>query len=83
MKSVLAFSTKQQFELEYLGKASMGVESELPLNEIIGNMVELTCEFCAAEYGFYLVTEYGVEVEGKITYTMHGVGYTRIKRHFA
>jgi len=64
LKSALAFSTKKQCELEYLGKASMGDASELPLNQMIGNMVELTCEYCAADYGFYLVTEDGVPVEG-------------------
>ena len=63
LKRALAFSTKKQFELEYLGKTSMGVASELSLHEMISNMVELTCEYCAAEYGFYFVTEDGVEVQ--------------------
>jgi two-component system NtrC family sensor kinase len=64
LKRALSYSTKKQLELEYLGKVSMGVASELPLNEMIGNMIELTCEYCAAEYGFYFVTVDGVEVEG-------------------
>jgi two-component system NtrC family sensor kinase len=66
LEKALAFSTKKQSELEYLGKASMGVASELPLNEMIGNMVELTCEYYAAEYGVYFVTEDGVEVDGTL-----------------
>ncbi|MFQ3189528.1 MAG: two-component system NtrC family sensor kinase [Paraglaciecola sp.] len=66
LKNALAYSTKIQSELEYLGKASMGVASELPLNAMISNMVELTCEYCAAEYGFYFVTKDGVEVDGRI-----------------
>jgi len=66
LKSALAFSTKKQSELEYLGKASMTVASELPLNDMIANMVELTCQYCAAEYGFYFVTEEGLAVDGKL-----------------
>ena len=64
LKSALAYSKKIQSELEYLGKASMRIASKLPLNEMIDNMVELTCEYCTAEYGFYFVTEYGVELDG-------------------
>ncbi len=66
LKSALAFSTKKQSELEYLGKASMAVASELPLNDMIGNMVELTCKYCSAEYGFYFVTEDGLVVNEKL-----------------
>jgi signal transduction histidine kinase len=66
LESALAFSTKKQSELEYLGKASMGVSSELPLNDMISNMVELTCQYCCAEYGFYFVTENGLGVDGKL-----------------
>jgi len=66
LKNALVFSTKKKSELEYLGKASIGVASELPLNEMIGNMVELTCQYCSAEYGFYFVTENGVGVDGKL-----------------
>lgn len=66
LKSALAFSTKKQSELEYLGKASMGVASEFPLNDMIANIVELTCEYCSAEYGFYFVTENGLGVDGKL-----------------
>jgi two-component system NtrC family sensor kinase len=66
LKSALAFSTKKQSELEYLGNVSMAVASELPLNEMIGNMVELTCQYCSAEYGFYFITENGVRVDGKL-----------------
>ncbi|AGH45679.1 histidine kinase [Paraglaciecola psychrophila 170] len=66
LKKALAFATKKQLELEYLSKASMGDASELPLSEMISNMIELTCEYCAAEYGFYLVTKDGVEVEGTL-----------------
>jgi two-component system NtrC family sensor kinase len=64
LKNALAFSTKKQSELEYLGQASMTVASELPLNDMIANMVELTCQYCAAEYGFYFVTEEGFGVDG-------------------
>jgi signal transduction histidine kinase len=63
LKKTLAFATKKQLDLEYLGKASIGDASELPLSEMIHNMIELTCEYCAAEYGFYLVTKDDVEVE--------------------
>jgi len=66
LKDALAFSTKKQSELEFLGKASMGVASELPLNDMICNMVELTCQYCSAEYGFYFVTENGLGVDGKL-----------------
>ena len=66
LKSALTFSTKKQSELEYLGKAAMGVASELPLNDMIGEMVELTCQYCSAEYGFYFVTEDGHTVEGEL-----------------
>lgn len=66
LKSALAYSTKKQFELEYLGKTSMAGASQMPLNDMVGNMVELTCEYCATDYGFYFVTKDGVEVDGKI-----------------
>ncbi|MFT6345666.1 MAG: hypothetical protein ACJAWQ_002753, partial [Paraglaciecola sp.] len=62
LKSALAYSTKIRSELEYLGKSSMSIASELTLNEMIGKLVELTCEYCAAEYGFYFVTEYALEI---------------------
>jgi signal transduction histidine kinase len=66
LKSALDFSTKKQSELEYLGKASMAVASELPLNDMIVKMVELTGQYCSAEYGFYFVTEGGVTVDRKL-----------------
>lgn len=65
LKSALAFSTKKQSELEYLGKVSLGVSSKLLLDDMIKNMVELTCRYCSAEYGFYFVTEKGLTVDGK------------------
>ncbi len=64
LKTALAFSTKKQSELEYIGKVSMAVASELPLNDMIGNMVEVTCQYCTAEYGFYFVTKEGGGVDG-------------------
>jgi signal transduction histidine kinase len=66
LENALAFSTKKQSELEYLGKTSMGVSSELSLIDMISNMVELTCQYCSAEYGFYFVTEDSVVVDGKL-----------------
>lgn len=65
LKSALAFSIKKKSELEYLSKASMEVASELPLNEMISNIVELTCQYCAAQYGFYFVTQDGVRLDQK------------------
>jgi len=66
LKSALAFSTKKQSELEYLGRASLGVSSELPLDDMIKNMVELTCQYCSAEYGFYFVSKGGAAIDGKL-----------------
>jgi signal transduction histidine kinase len=66
LKSALAFSTKKQSELEYLGQASMAVASELSLEDMIGKMIELTCQYCAAGYGFYFVTEDGVSVDKRL-----------------
>jgi signal transduction histidine kinase len=66
LKTALSFSTKKQSELEYLSKASMADASELPLNDMIGKMVELTCEYCSAVYGFYFITEDGLGVDGKL-----------------
>jgi two-component system NtrC family sensor kinase len=66
LQTALAFSTKKQSELEYLGKASMTIGSQLPLNDVVDNMVALTCEYCAAQYGFYFVTVDGLGVDGKL-----------------
>jgi signal transduction histidine kinase len=65
LKNALAFSTKKQYELEYLGKAAVAVTSELSLNDMIRKIVELTCHYCNTEYGFYFVTEHGVVVDDK------------------
>ncbi|WP_133469372.1 sensor histidine kinase [Paraglaciecola marina] len=59
LKKALASSTKKQKELEYLGRASSYVGSEMKLNEIIDNVVELTGRFCEADFGFYLVAKKG------------------------
>lgn len=66
LKNALAFSTKKQSELEYLGQASMAVASPLSLEDMISKMIELTCQYFSAEYGFYLVTEDGLEVDRKL-----------------
>ncbi|MEP1870180.1 MAG: ATP-binding protein, partial [Paraglaciecola sp.] len=59
LKEALASSTKKQKELEYLGRASSYVGSEMKLNEIIDNVIELTGRFCEADFGLYLVTKKG------------------------
>lgn len=63
LENTLIFSNKKKEELEYLGQASVNVASELPLEQMITEFVELTCEYCSAEYGFYLTTEQGQEVD--------------------
>lgn len=66
LKTALEFSNKKKNELEYLGQASLGLASESTLTEMIIEMLELTCEYCTAEHGFYIVTKQGKEVDGKL-----------------
>jgi two-component system NtrC family sensor kinase len=60
------FLQKTNLSSNTLVKLQWGLHQQLPLNKMSGNMVELTCEYCAAEYEFYIETEDGVEVEGTL-----------------
>ncbi|MEP2652133.1 MAG: ATP-binding protein [Paraglaciecola sp.] len=66
LKEALASSTKKQKELEYLGCASSNVASELKLNEMINNVIDLTGRFCMADFGFYLVVKKGSIIQGDL-----------------
>lgn len=66
LKEALASSTKKQKELEYLGRASSDVASEIKLNEMINNVIDLTGRFCKADFGFYLVAHKGEVIPGDL-----------------
>jgi signal transduction histidine kinase len=65
LKKALASSTQKQLELEYLGRTSSDIASEIPFNEMIANMVMLTGSFCSASYGFYIISKNGKEMTTK------------------
>jgi signal transduction histidine kinase len=65
LKTALASSKQKQLELEYLGRTSNHVASELPIDEMITNILRLTGTFCSASYGFYIISEDGEEVDSK------------------
>lgn len=65
LKSALAYSKHKQLELEYLGRTSSDVASELPIDEMITNILMLTGKFCSASYGFYIISKNGKEVDSK------------------
>ncbi|MEP4891541.1 MAG: ATP-binding protein [Aliiglaciecola sp.] len=59
LKAALAGSEQKQLELEYLAQTSNNVASEIPLKDMVSNIVELTAEFCSANYGLFIISEEG------------------------
>ncbi|GAB2693948.1 sensor histidine kinase [Aliiglaciecola aliphaticivorans] len=59
LKAALAGSEQKQLELEYLAHTSSAVASEIPLREMVSNIVDLTGEFCCARYGLFVISEEG------------------------
>ncbi|MBU2879203.1 MULTISPECIES: sensor histidine kinase [Aliiglaciecola] len=65
LKGALADSKQKQLELEYLARTSSDVASEIPLNDMISNIVMLTGEFCSASYGLLIISENGQDLSDK------------------
>jgi signal transduction histidine kinase len=66
LKTALASSKQKQLELEYLGRTSSDVASELPIDEMVTNVLKLTGIFCSASYGFYIISEDGKAVDSHL-----------------
>ncbi|MCV2403334.1 ATP-binding protein [Marinomonas sp. C2222] len=66
LKRALESATQKQAELEYLGLSSSYVASELPLNVMVDKIVDLTGGFSSASHGFYIISDKGKAVGGKL-----------------
>tara|TARA_R110000744_G_scaffold74015_7_gene148051 strand:+ start:1124 stop:2617 length:1494 start_codon:yes stop_codon:yes gene_type:complete len=66
LQTSLAIAKKKQAELEFLRQTSGDVSSDISLQELITNTVELTGQFFSVECGLFIVTHNGQALESKI-----------------
>ena len=66
LQTSLAMAKKKQAELEFLRQTSGDVSSDISLQELITNTVELTGQFFSVECGMFIVTQNGQALESKV-----------------
>jgi signal transduction histidine kinase len=66
LQASLSMAKKKQAELEFLRQTSGDVSSDISLQELITNTVELTGQFFSVECGLFIVSENGQAIESKV-----------------
>ena len=65
LQASLAMAKKKQAELEFLRQTSGDVSSDISLQELISNTVELTGQFFSVECGLFIVTKDGEALDSQ------------------